>query len=308
MKAEESVELSEGLVFDIQRFSIDDGPGIRTSIFLKGCQLHCPWCSNPESLSAKPQLAHFHSHCTLCGACTKVCEQQAIRIEGQRLRIDREKCFNCGLCAFACESGAMKMIGSKVRCSDVMNECLRDLPFYKESLGGVTLTGGEPTLQAEFSAAILEMAHQAGVHTAVETNGSCSWSSLERLARHTDLFLFDLKIIDSAKSRSVTGAESSLVLDNLRRVRAMGCDTIIRFPFIPGFTDDVQNVAGILAVASSLGSTTEVHVLLFHQYGKHKYDALGYPYNLQALAAPPRGQVLSILADCKYPGTLKVLG
>ena len=308
MKAEKSVELSEGVVFDIQRFCIEDGPGIRTSIFLKGCQLHCPWCSNPESLSAKPQLAHFHSHCILCGACMRICERQAIRIEGQKLSINREECSNCGQCAYACESGAMKMIGSRARCSDVMNECLRDMPFYKESLGGITLTGGEPTLQVDFSAALLEMARRGGVHTAVETSGSCSWSSLERLARHTDLFLFDLKIIDSAKSRRVTGAESSVVLDNLRRVMAMGCDTIVRVPFIPGFTDDTQNISGILEVAASLGRTTEVHVLPFHQYGKHKYEALGYAYALQALVPPPRDQVLSIVAGCKYPGTIKVLG
>lgn len=308
MKGRESLESTEGVVFDIQRFCIEDGPGIRTSIFLKGCQLHCPWCSNPESIAPKPQLAHFHSRCVLCGACERVCERQAIQIDGQRLSIDRGKCSNCGQCASVCEPGAMKMIGRKISCSDVIKECLRDKPFYEESGGGITLTGGDPTLQTAFSAALLEVAHRAGVHTAVETNGCCSWSDFERLARHTDLFLFDLKIIKNAKSRSVTGAESTVVLENLQRVKAMGRNTIIRFPFIPGYTDDADNIGKILEASSSLGNATEVHVLPFHQYGKHKYDALGYTYALRACIPPSRERVLSVFSEYQYPCTIKVLG
>jgi pyruvate formate lyase activating enzyme len=308
MSGRESLESTEGVVFDVQRFCIEDGPGIRTSIFLKGCQLRCPWCSNPESLAPKPQLAHFHSRCVLCGACVSACERQAVRVDGQKLSIDRGSCSDCGQCVSVCAHGAMKIIGRKVSCSDVIEECLRDKPFYEESGGGITLTGGEPTLQAAFSAALLEVAHAAGVHTAVETNGYCSWPDLERLARHTDLFLFDLKIIENTKSRGVTGAESAVILENLRRVKAMGRNTIIRFPYIPGYTDCADNIGKMLEVASSLGNAAEVHVLPFHQYGKHKYDALGHAYALRACPPPSREQILSIFSEYEYPGTIQVLG
>lgn len=301
-------EAIEGVVFDIQRFCIEDGPGIRTSVFLKGCQLRCPWCCNPESLTLQPQLSHFHSRCKLCGACARVCDRQAIHIVAHGLGIEREKCSDCGRCVRECTEGAMKIIGRTVSCREVIEECLRDRPFYLESGGGITLTGGEPSYQVSFSEAILRMAHQEGIHTAVETNGCCHWSALERLARYTDLFLFDLKILEASKSRSVTGADSVVVLENLEHIKAMGCNLVIRFPFIPDYTDDPDNIDRIFDEASKLGVDTEVQVLPFHQYGKHKYSALGYDYALGSRVALSREEVLSALATHKCHCTVKVLG
>jgi pyruvate formate lyase activating enzyme len=202
----------------------------------------------------------------------------------------------------------MRIIGKTVSCAEVIKECLRDRPFYLESGGGITLTGGEPTYQVSFSETILRMAHEEGIHTAVETNGCCHWSALERLAQHTDLFLFDLKILERSKSSTVTGADSVVVLENLERIKAMGRNLVIRFPFIPGYTDDSDNICRILEVASKLGADTEVQVLPFHQYGKHKYSALGYDYALGSRVALSREQVLSALAKYEHHCKVKVLG
>ncbi len=299
---------AKGVVFDIQRFCIEDGPGIRTSIFLKGCQLRCPWCANPESLSPKPQLAHFHSRCELCGACVQICEPRAITMSGHTLIIDRAKCSNCGRCASVCPAQAMKMIGRVVRCSEVIDECIRDKPFYEESGGGITLTGGEPTLQETFCEALLEEAKDVGIHTAIETNGYCRWSTLKRLAKHTDLFLFDLKIVENTAGKSINGADSEIILGNLRRLGASGSALIVRFPFVPGYTDNEPNIERILEVASRLGNGVSVEVLPFHQYGKHKYDALGYEYALRSCLPVSREEVQEKLAKFGHRARVKVLG
>ena len=308
MSGNEHAESTQGIVFDIQRFCIEDGPGIRTSVFLKGCQLRCPWCSNPESFSAKPQLAYFRSQCKLCGACERACEARAVTLGTQQVNIDRAKCSACGRCVVECPNGAMKIIGKIVNCEDVMEEALRDRLFYEESGGGITLTGGEPTLQAAFSEAILMAAHRQGLHTAVETNGSSVTTSIERLARHTDLFLFDLKIIDKAKSRAYNCADSALVLQNLECIKSFGCRIVIRFPFVPGYTNDSDNIARILEISAKLGPGTQVQVLPFHQYGKHKYDAMGYDYALSSRLPISKEQVENVMSQYSYSGTVKVLG
>ncbi len=297
-----------GWVFDIQRFCIEDGPGIRTTVFLKGCSIRCPWCSNPESFSRKPQLAHFHSTCVLCGSCAQACPEQAIEIKQKALIINRSKCTACALCVSACAQNAMKIIGEGMSCAEVVKECLRDKPFYEESGGGITLSGGEPACQAEFSAAILEAAQRSGVHTAVETNGFCAWPDLERIARHTDLFLFDLKILDGEKSKSMIGADPSVVLENLDRVDRMGKSVTIRFPIIPGYTDDRENIEQVLSAASRLNHAAELQVLPFHQYGKHKYRALDYPYKLELDSPLTHDQAQQIVSRYATKLKIKVFG
>jgi pyruvate formate lyase activating enzyme len=298
----------QGVVFDIQRFCIEDGPGIRTSVFLKGCQLRCPWCANPESLVSRPQLAHFHSRCKLCCSCVTSCPVNAIRVAEGRIVVDRETCTDCGVCASACVHGAMTMIGRIMSSSEVIDEVLRDKPFYDESGGGMTLTGGEPSFQPAFASALLVAAHEHAVHTAVETNGSCSLEVMERIAEHTDLFLFDLKVVASASARNVTGGKSSTVLENLARVNELGRRIIVRFPFVPELTDSVENVKRMLDFAAGLRNVAGVNVLPFHQYGRHKYDALGYPYSLAECPPPPRNKVLEFFERLGTPATVTVLG
>ncbi len=297
-----------GLVFDIQRFCIEDGPGIRTTVFLKGCSIRCPWCSNPESFSRKPQLAHFHATCLLCGSCVQACPEQAIAIERKIWHVDRNKCTACGQCVSACTQNALKIIGQSMSCAEVVAECLRDKPFYEESGGGITLSGGEPASQAEFSATILEAAQRLGIHTAVETNGFCPWPELERIARHTDLFLFDLKILDGEGSKRLIGADPGVILENLERIDRMGKSVIIRFPIIPGYTDDRQNIEQVLSAASRLRHAAELQVLPFHQYGKHKYRALDYPYGMEAIDSLTHDQARQIIARHATRLKIKVFG
>lgn len=308
MSGSASSASNRGVVFDIQRFCIEDGPGIRTSVFLKGCSTRCPWCSNPESLTLKPQLAHFHSSCVLCGSCVQACPERAIQVEQKALLIDRSKCTDCGQCLSACAHSAMRLIGETMTCDQVLRECLRDKPFYEESGGGITLSGGEPTFQPQFCDAILEAAQHSGVHTAVETNGYCAWPELERIARHTDLFLFDLKIVDEERSRSTIGADSGVILRNLNRLDGMGKSIIIRFPFIAGYTDDAGNIEGVFSAAAKLNHALELHVLPFHQFGKHKYRALDYPYELETRDALTHELVEQIVSRHASRLKIKVLG
>ena len=208
----------------------------------------------------------------------------------------------------ACTQNALRIIGEHMSCHDVLQESLRDAPFYEESGGGITLSGGEPTFQSEFSAAILEKAQRAGVHTAVETNGYCAWERIEKLARFTDLFLFDLKIIDRSKSLAAIGADSGVILENLESVDRMGKAIFVRFPLIPGYTDDPDNIEKVIAVAVGLKNVTEVHVLPFHQYGKHKYRALGYPYELETLPPLSRAQVQELMSPYNRKIDIKIFG
>lgn len=278
-----SIALEEvrGIVFDIQRYSLHDGPGLRTNVFLKGCGLNCRWCSNPEAKQPQPEIAFFERTCFLCGDCVPVCPEAAILMVDDQLIWDRSKCNQCGNCAEVCTAHSFSMIGTEMTAGAVVAEVLRDAPFYTGS-GGMTLTGGEPTLQPEFGEAVLCLCKEEGVNTAIETCGAVRWQNIERLLPFLDMVLFDLKHVDPARHRQFTGASNTLVLDNLRRTAQAGANLIVRIPLIPGFNADRDSLAAIAEFIQSLRTVREIHLLAYHTLGRSKYRALGIPYPMES--------------------------
>ena len=273
-----------GIVFDIQRYSLHDGPGLRTNVFLKGCALSCRWCSNPEARLSQPQIAFFERTCFLCGDCLPACSEAAIVFEDHHVTWDPVRCNQCGRCAQVCLAHAFSLIGREMTAGAVIAEVLRDAAFYSEH-GGLTLTGGEPTLQPEFAEAILRLAKYEGLHTAIETCGAVRWQNIARLLPHLDLVLFDLKHVNRRAHERFTGASNTVILDNLRRATQAGADLIVRVPLIPGFNADRESLVAIAKFVRSLKVIREVHLLSYHTLGRSKYHALGIPYELEQYPA-----------------------
>jgi pyruvate formate lyase activating enzyme len=268
-----------GILFDIQRFSLHDGPGLRTNVFLKGCGLRCWWCSNPEGRMALPEVAFFDKECFLCGDCIQVCPTAAVSITSEHVTWDSAKCDGCRLCIPVCSANAFRVIGKEINAGSVIDEVLRDAAFFHPH-GGLTLTGGEPALQPEFSAAILKLAREAGLHTAIETCGAVPWKHLAQLLPYLDLILFDLKHIDPQIHSRMTGQNNLLILDNLRAINRLGGTMVIRIPLIPGFNTDESSLREMAEFIRSLETINEVHLLGYHTLGKSKYSALDRPYRM----------------------------
>ncbi len=286
-----------GRVFNIQRYSIHDGAGIRTLVFLKGCPLRCLWCCNPESQRSDPELGFIVSRCVgseACGApCLTACPAGAIRLnEDGRPAIERKDCDACGRCAAACGKDALTVVGREMTVDEVMAEVEKDRAFYRRSGGGVTVGGGEPLSQHRFASSLLEAAHDACLHTALETCGYAPWSHLEEVMRHVDLLQFDLKHIDSARHRELTGQSNELILGNLRRVAAARSpgDVIVRIPVVPGCNDSVDNIRGTAGFVAGLG-LRRVELVPYHRLGVAKYSQYGMAYSLPDCQAAPQGQI-----------------
>lgn len=264
-----------GCIFDIQRFSIHDGPGIRTSVFLKGCPLNCRWCHNPEGISGDPALSFLPAKCIGCGYCFRVCPAGAHRMEDGRHALDRERCRTCGACTVECYAGALELIGRDVTVGEALAEVLRDRAFYDTSGGGLTLSGGEPTLQIDFAAALLAAAREERLHTCVETCGHATWQRLERLLPLVDLFLYDFKETDPARHAEFTGVGNALVLENLRALCRRGAKVLLRCPIVPGCNDREEHFQGIAALARELPQLEGVELMPYHRLGLSKLDRLG---------------------------------
>jgi len=263
-----------GRVFDVQRFSLHDGPGIRTVVFLKGCPLRCAWCANPESQQPGPQTAWFESLCVSCGRCVEACPQGAISMDAGRVRTDRRLCTACGECAAACSRGARRLMGREVTVDQVMAQVRRDAPFFRRSDGGVTFSGGEPLSQPEFLLACLRRARRWGYHTAVETCGQAHWEDLRAVADVTHLFLYDLKLVDPSRHERLTGVRSELIVRNLEKLLAKGAEVTVRVPVVPGANDDRESLEALAAFVAGHARIRRVELLPCHALGAHKYAAL----------------------------------
>ncbi len=292
---EESVR---GLVFNIQRFSLHDGSGIRTLVFLKGCPLSCLWCANPEGQGYAPELACRPEKCigvTECDRCREVCEVDAIRFgqEG-RVEIDRERCTGCGACVDACPSKALELFGTWMSVDELIRVVEEDGSFYARSGGGVTLSGGEPLAQTAFALAFLDKARTRGIDTAVETSGLCRWEDLEQVCRLVNQVFFDVKILDRRRHEEGAGVGNERILENLWRLSEVFPDlpVTVRTPVVPGFNDAPEDIRAIGDFLDRLpGGPVEYELLPYHRFGESKYGQLGKVYPLQGLEPPKKEQI-----------------
>jgi pyruvate formate lyase activating enzyme len=278
-----------GLIFDIQRYSIHDGPGIRTLIFMKGCPLRCLWCDNPEGQMPYPEILFSNKLCIKCWKCTKICPVGSIKEEGGVIKIDRTTCTSCGKCAEICYAEAIKLVGQWMSVEDVLKVIERDYAFYKTSGGGVTLGGGEPTMQSDFASLLLKACKERGINTAIETCGYTKWENFEKMLKHLDLVYYDIKHMDSKIHEYLTGKPNELILENLRKLSQTNLPIIIRVPLIPGCNDQEVNIRRTAEFVSTLGnSIMRVEILPYHRLGMHKYEQLGREYKLKNLLPPSK--------------------
>jgi pyruvate formate lyase activating enzyme len=283
--------LTTGIIFDIKKFSIHDGPGIRTTVFFKGCPLNCSWCHNPESQGAEPELMVRETRCIRCGTCVVVCTHGALSWNGDRVIRDPHKCTLCGACVETCFAEAREMVGRLMAVEEVLAEIERDVPFYDQSGGGVTFSGGEPLNQPRFLGSLLAACHEREIHTALDTCGYARWELLDHLRRDVDLFLYDLKLMDDAGHRQFTGVPNGLILENLRRLAAHGHRIIVRVPLIPGVNDQAENLHRLGSFVAGLPGVTRVDLLPYHHTASVKYGRLNRDYDLAALCPPSKEDV-----------------
>jgi pyruvate formate lyase activating enzyme len=277
----------EGLIFDLDTFAVHDGPGVRLAVYLKGCQLGCKWCHSPESISARPELIFVRDRCRGCGRCVDVCPQEAHCVGESGHTIDRQRCRVCGACVEHCPSGALAIKGHRVTAREIIARAARMRPFFEHSGGGVTLTGGEVTCQADFAEAVLRGCREQGIHSAIETNGASPWGQIERLLLHCDLVLYDIKLMDEDEHLRWTGASNRIILENARRLAEQDVSTQVRVPLIPGITDTEENLRAVFAFMREVGLGS-VSLLPYNPSTAAKYEWLDLDFSIEA---EPQGEV-----------------
>lgn len=285
-----------GLIFNIQRYSIHDGPGIRTAVFMKGCPLRCIWCANPEGQVLRPEIFLNLEKCTGCGKCVQECPQEAIEIRWGKSQINRRVCVGCGKCAEVCPNEARSPMGRWTSAKEVFEEIKKDSIFYERSGGGVTLTGGEPLAQPEFATSILGLCQGAYIHTALETCGHAEWGIFKEVLKSVDLLLYDFKHMDPVKHKKYTGVSNRLILDNAKRAsHKLSIPMWARIPVIPGYNDSAENIeATARFIAEELGNCVKrVNLLPYHRLGETKFERLGLNYSVST--SPPSEEHLQEL-------------
>lgn len=276
----------KGVIFDIQRFAIDDGSGIRTTVFLKGCPLRCLWCHNPEGMDKGPVIAWHEKYCTKCLKCVEACPKSAIKFLNGRLITDESLCDLCGTCVSVCPSKAREIIGRTVTVDELFAELEEDRVFYEESNGGITCSGGEPLMQAKFVTELFRKCKENGIHTALDTSGYGEWDTFEKVLRYTDLVLFDLKNMDRTKHMSITGVDPFKLWENFEKLAQKGIPIHIRCPVIPGCVDDEENFKKVAEFASRFNCVKKIELLPYHRMGEPKYKMLNWEYKMLGVEPP----------------------
>lgn len=283
----------KGNIFDIQRFSVHDGPGIRTLVFLKGCPLKCTWCSNPESQYKDKQLMFLEQNCIHCDKCTEVCPQDAIHFN-PTFYLDQNKCDLCGKCVDVCFSKALHMAGELKTVDETIEILQKDSIHYRRSGGGITLSGGEPLFQSNFARELLKACKEKGWHTAIETTAYTSKEVLEKVLPWLDLILLDIKHMDPNKHKMYVGQPNEVILKNARFIGEFGIPIIIRVPVIPGFNDGVLDIEDIAFFAKTIKSVKQIHLLPYHRLGENKYDYLEYEYRMKGVKPPKKDEMTQL--------------
>lgn len=297
----------KGTILNIQKFCIHDGPGIRTVVFLKGCPLACRWCANPASQNPMVEPGFFIDRCQACGQCAQACPVGAIEFDGQFPWIERSICDGCGACAEICPARAIEMLGTEMRVEEVVAEVQKDSVFYRNSDGGMTLSGGEPLMQPEFAVEVLRRCKKLGIHTAVETAGCLPWENLEAVLPYADLFLYDLKHPNDTEHQNAAGQGNTRIIKNLKSLCQRDSHVILRVPIIPGFNDSEDQIGQLAELCLNLGhGIKQVELLPYHKLGVHKYAMLGEDYKLQDLALPSKQHMRSLAENLN--GQIKQAG
>ncbi|NLG03551.1 MAG: glycyl-radical enzyme activating protein [Clostridia bacterium] len=274
------------IVFDIQKFSVNDGPGIRTIVFLKGCPLHCQWCANPESNAFKPELMIYPHKCIGCGKCAETCESGCFEMQGGNHIYNRSDCINCGKCTEKCYAEARRMSGKEMTAKEIIEEVDKDELFYENSGGGITFSGGEPLCYPDLVAEVLSYYKNKGISTAIETCGYVPWEDFEKVSSHLNLVMFDIKILDDEKHRKYTGVSNKEIHVNFMKISQL-VTTVVRIPIIPTINDSEQDIKAFGEFVSRVrNKVKKIHILPYHKLGLNKYQALGREYSLQNLKMP----------------------
>lgn len=275
------MENIEGIVFNIQRYSIDDGPGVRTTVFMKGCPLTCLWCSNPESQCGLQEVTYRYTSCKKCGTCVKVCPVGAVTLDDDGVHIDRAKCTLCGECVKNCVPEALQISGKKMTVDEVFKVVKKDADYYEASGGGVTASGGEILAQADFVAELFRRSKEAGFHTNADTSGFGDTAALDKILEYSDLVYYDLKHMDPVKHMEYCGQDNALILKNLRHVVEKGVPVVIRVPLIPGYNDSEENLRALAGTVADIAKSATVNILPYHRYGANKYRMVDMVYQLE---------------------------
>ncbi len=294
--------MTEGKIFDIKQFAVHDGPGIRTTVFFKGCPLSCWWCHNPEGIDESDDLFYYESKCILCGDCVEVCPEDAVKKADGKISIDREKCSLCGDCAKICPTTALKLAGKNVSVDGVMEKTEKSTVFYDTSDGGVTLSGGEPFLQFDFMKELIERCKEKDIQVTVDTCGHVDKEKFEAVLDDVDLFLYDLKLMDDDLHKRYTGITNEIILENLETLLGDNeGEAIIRLPLVGGITDTEENIEEIINFLSPFSGIKEIDLLVYHDV-KEKYDKLGMDYKITSSRSVHEERVKEIKQKFKSEG------
>lgn len=294
--------MTTGTIFDIKKFAIHDGPGLRTTVFFKGCPLACWACHNPEGKEKRKDLFVRAERCTLCGDCLEVCEPGSISLDGDKLQLDRSTCTSCGLCIETCLPGALVLAGREVSVREVMREIERDVVFYDQSGGGVTFSGGEPLSQPDFLLELMRACKEKDISVVVDTSGFAPPELVESVAELADLFLFDLKLVDGQRHQDFTGSSNEGILENLAWLSANGPPVVIRVPLFSGINDDEENIGALGKFVAALPSPHIIDILPYHNTGIDKYRQLDHAYKMGDALPPSDAETGAVVRSLKEFG------